>query len=78
MATLEAPDALISLTRAAELAGRRRELLRVKAVRGELRTIKSGGEHLTTRRWLHDYLLRAAAKDGDRSLQLPEGYQAPE
>jgi hypothetical protein len=78
MAALEAPDVYISLTRAAELAGRRFEILRVQAVRGRLRTIKTGGEHLTTRRWLHEYLLRAAPNGSERFLPLPADYVPPE
>lgn len=79
-ADLEGPDAHISLDRAAVLSGRSPETLRVLATRGRLRTVKRGRNYLTTRRWLHEYLLRARANDndGDRFLYLPTDYQAPE
>ncbi len=77
-APLEAPDVSISLTRAAELSGRKVETLRMQAVRGRLRSVRQGREHFTTRRWLHEYLQRTLANDGERFLAVPAGYQVPE
>ena len=80
MADLERPDAYISLSRAADLSGQNPETMRVQAVRGRLRTVKTGAYYLTTRRWLHTYVQRAQANDhdGDRFLPLPADYQTPE
>jgi hypothetical protein len=74
----EGPDDHISLGRAAELSGRSPETLRVQARAGKLRTVRRGRGHLTTRRWLHDYLMGAKQRDHGRFLRLPEGYVAPE
>jgi hypothetical protein len=76
-AHLEAPDACISLTRAAQLSGRKEETLRVRAMRGRLRTIKRGRDHLTTRRWLHEYLM-SRDDTNTHGPPLPADYVPPE
>ena len=75
---LEEPDTYVSLDRAAELCARSPDTLRALAVRGRLRTVKIGRKHLTTRRWLHEYLMQASGRDQGRCLSLPESYVAPE
>ncbi len=74
MAQLEGPDAFVSLVRAGQLIGRCPSTLRTQAARGKLRTVKISRDHLTTRRWLHDYLLGAERRDTGRFLPYPEGY----
>jgi hypothetical protein len=54
---IDESDGYISLSRAAELSGLGAETLRVHAIRGRLCTIRSGRDLLTTRRWLHEYLM---------------------
>ena len=76
--TLEGAEEHISLIRAAELSGRGAGTLRVQAVRGKLRTVKIGRDHLTTRRWLHDYLTQAQVNNSGRFSPLPKSYQPPE
>lgn len=76
--SLEGPDDHISLIRAGQLSARNPDTLRVQAVRGRLRTVKIGRDHLTTRRWLHEYLVEAKGRDKGRFLPLPADYAAPE
>jgi hypothetical protein len=78
MADLERPDAYISLIRAAVLSGRSPTTIRAQALRGRLHTVRIHHGHFTTRRWLHEYLLRAYANDGERFLPVPESYVPPE
>jgi hypothetical protein len=70
-------DGYISLSRASELSGLSAETLRVHAIRGRLCTIRIGRDHLTTQRWLHEYL---ESRDDTRQqvMPLPADYQAPE
>ena len=75
---LETADEHISLIRAGELSGRDAGTLRVQAARGRLRTVKIGRDHLTTRRWLHEYLIQAKQGNSGRFSPLPEGYVAPD
>jgi hypothetical protein len=75
---LEGPDEYISLRRAGELSGVRPTTLRVQARGGKLRTVKLERDLLTTRRWLHAYLMAAAERDKGSRLPLPADYQAPE
>ena len=78
MSQLEGPDDHISLVRAGKLTGRSPSTLRVQAARGRLRTVKISRDHLTTRRWLHDYLVGAERRDKGRFLPLPTDYVPPE
>jgi hypothetical protein len=73
---MEDPMELISLKRAAQISGLSPETLRVQARAGRLRSVKPAHDHLTTRRWLHDYLLSRSAQS-DRK-PLPPDYVAPE
>lgn len=75
---LEDTDEHISLIRAGELSGRDAGTLRVQAVRGKLHTVKIGRDHLTTRRWLHEYLTQAQQNNSGRFSPLPAEYVAPE
>ena len=75
---LEQPDELISLRRAAELAGITLGTVRSQASAGKLRTRAVGHERLTTRLWLHEYLMVADERDKGTRKPLPEGYVAPE
>jgi hypothetical protein len=75
---LEQPDEYISLRRAAELSGLGLGTIRAQASAGKLRTHAVGYERLTTRRWLHEYLMEASKRDKGRRLPLPADYQAPE
>ncbi len=72
MTKLGGTDDYLSLARAAELSGRKVETLRVQALRGGLRTIKTGREHFTTRRWLHEYLLQHG-----ETRPVPPDYRPP-
>ena len=56
MAELEPADKMITLTRAAEIAGLSADTLRDAAREGRLGAEMPGNEYLTTRRWLHRYL----------------------
>jgi hypothetical protein len=74
MAELEGPDRLITIARAAEIAGRTPRTLRKAVKAGRLEARNLGPDWVTTRRHLHTYLMdrrRSASKP------LPEGYQAP-
>ena len=76
---LESADKLISLARASELSGVAHETLRAQRRRGRLQAEKVGRDWLTTRRWLHQYLItRGAGYHGGRRAPLPTDYQAPE
>ncbi len=75
MVELEHPDALIALSRAAELSQILEPVLLAHAEVGRLRALQREGEWQTSRRWLHHYLLNDL---GDhRSLPLPRGYVPP-
>jgi hypothetical protein len=79
MLQLEGPDDPITLKRAGELSGVSPSTLRTQALAGKLRTNKLGPRtQVTTRRWLHEYLMEAAERDKGRRLPLPEDYVAPE
>jgi hypothetical protein len=78
MANLEGLDEYISLARAAELSGRSMKTLHDRAALGQLHTVKIGQKRLTTRRWLHAYVMRTQASAKVRFRPLPEAYQAPE
>jgi hypothetical protein len=56
---LEGPNHYISLSHAAVLSGQSLDTLWAQAVRGRLRTVKIGRDYLTTRRWVHEYLMEA-------------------
>jgi hypothetical protein len=75
MTDLEGPDDLIPLQRATEIAGLARASLFGPALLGRLRTIRDGQHYLTTRRWLHAYLLSRNRVSGRRPL--PPGCVAP-
>jgi hypothetical protein len=72
---LEAPDALITLKRAAELAGLDKATLRQAALAARLEADRPARDWFTTRRKLHRYLV---GRTRGRIAPLPEGYQAPE
>jgi hypothetical protein len=72
---LEAPDALITLKRAAELAGLNMATLRQAALARRLEADRPARDWFTTRRKLHRYLV---GRSRGRIPPLPEGYQAPE
>ena len=79
---LEPPDQYIALTRAAALCGLSAGTLRVLAnPRGDalprLRTVRLGHDRLTTRRWLHEYLM-GRDETNTHAAPLPEGYVPPE
>jgi hypothetical protein len=75
MHDLEGPDELISLRRAAKIAGLAKSSLKGQAYVGRLRTVRDGQRYLTTRRWLHAYLLSRKPESGRK--ELPPGYVAP-
>jgi hypothetical protein len=75
--TLEGPDDLITIKRAAQLSGLKPNTLQVQAIAGKLRTVQPARDLFTTRRWLHAYLMDASARDKGRRLPLPPDYQAP-
>jgi hypothetical protein len=76
MPDLEGPDELIPLRRATEIAGLAEPSLRGHALLGRLQTIRDGRRHLTTRRWLHEYLMSRNPTSGRKPL--PADYVAPE
>jgi hypothetical protein len=79
MAALEPPDRFISLARASELSGVAHETLRAQRRRGRLRAEKIGRDWLTTRRWLHNYLIgRGNGYHGGRRVPLPADYRVPD
>jgi hypothetical protein len=75
--TLEGPDEYITLKRAGALAGMTDANLRMAANAGRLRTVRFGRTHVTTRRWLHAFLI---TRDDTRRrvTPLPANYVAPE
>jgi hypothetical protein len=75
MPDLEGPDELIPLRRAAEIAGVSIQDLRRYARQRRLRTIRRGQRYLTTRRWLHAYLMSRKPESGREPL--PPDYVAP-
>jgi hypothetical protein len=78
MANLEGPHEYLSLARAPELSGRSTKTLHDRAALGQLHTVNIGQKWLTTRRWVHAYVMRTQASAKVRFRPLPEGYQAPE
>jgi hypothetical protein len=78
MAALEGTDEFILLRRAAELSGRSPKTLHEQAMQRRLRTVKLGYNRLTTRRWLHEYLMQAGAHAKERFRPIPEDYAPPE
>jgi hypothetical protein len=83
MSTAEPPhwDARITLQEAAAISGLSYSYLRERAARGDLHTEKAGARlHLTTRRWLDNYLRARGTRGGGRGpapKSLPPDYQAP-
>ncbi|HWE61624.1 MAG TPA: MarR family transcriptional regulator [Chloroflexota bacterium] len=76
--TLEGPDELITLQRAAAICGLSATTLVHQALSGILCTMRTERRRLTTRRWLHAYLLAASARTNGPGKPLPAGYAAPE
>jgi hypothetical protein len=74
---LEKPDEYISLARAAELSGLKPGTLRNQALAGKLHCVVLARNRLTTRRWLHDYLVEATQRSRGRRLPLPAEYVPP-
>jgi hypothetical protein len=74
MTDLEGPDEQIPLHRAAEIAGLAEVSLNAPVRLGRLRTTREG--YLTTRRWLHEYLMSRPHASGRKPL--PPDYVAPE
>jgi hypothetical protein len=67
----------ISLARAAEISGVAAVTLRAQAQRKRLRTLQVARNYLTTRAWLHEYLMSREGHQGGRN-PLPPDYVAPE
>jgi hypothetical protein len=78
MTDLEGPDEWITITRAARISGLAKSTLSHQAVAGKLQSRLSGHNRLTTRRWLHQYLMDASERDKGKRKPLPPGYVAPE
>jgi hypothetical protein len=76
MARLEEPMEFISLARAAEISGVAHATLRQQAGRKRLRTVQIARNHLTTRTWLHEYLMAREGRQGPRK-PLPPDYVVP-
>jgi hypothetical protein len=74
---LEPVDQFISIARAAQLADVSPHTLRNQARAGKLRTQKLGHDLVTSRRWLHEYLMSRDTQRG-RTKPLPVDYRAPE
>ncbi|HWE64017.1 MAG TPA: hypothetical protein VHB98_20065 [Chloroflexota bacterium] len=74
---LEGPDDRITIKRAAQISGRAPETLRRHAYRGSLHTIQVGRVRMTTRRWLHEYLMPRGETD-EHAPPLPPAYVPPE
>jgi hypothetical protein len=68
---------LISLKRAAQIGGVSPITLRQQARRNNLKTVKLAHDLLTTRVWLHEYLMAREQHPGPRK-PLPPDYVAPE
>jgi hypothetical protein len=77
MTRLEDPMELISLKRAGEISGLSPGTLNVQARNGRLKTVKPAHDWLTTRVWLHEYLMAREGRQGGRK-PLPPDYVAPE
>jgi hypothetical protein len=78
MPELEEPTQLITLRRASELSGVAATTLANQARSGKLRTVKvSERMRMTTRVWLHAYLLARDQHRG-RPTPLPPDYVPPE
>ncbi len=75
---MEDPDEFVGLPRAAEISGLSVHTLRGQVRMGKLKIQRFGHERLTTRRWLHEYLMGADERDKGRRKPLPEGYVAPD
>jgi hypothetical protein len=78
MTDLVDPDEWITITRAAEISGLAKSTLYHQAVAGKLQSFRTGRERITTRRWLHMYLMDASKRDKGQRKPLPTGYVAPE
>jgi hypothetical protein len=78
MAVLEGPDEMISLARAAEIAGLSPVTLGLQARKGRLQTVKPAHDRLTTRRWLHRYLQSRTGPQGGTPAPLPASYTTPD
>jgi hypothetical protein len=76
LAELEDPMELISLKRAAQISGVSSITLRLQARNGRLRTVQPARDLLTTRTWLHEYLMSRTPASGRKPL--PPDYVAPE
>ena len=76
--SVEPPDRHSTRIRAAALAGVHRGTLRRQVYRKKLRAEKFVRDLVTTRRWLHEYLLSREGSRGARAAPLPEGYVPPE
>jgi hypothetical protein len=74
-------DARLTLQEAAAISGLSYSYLRARVAVGALRTERVGARlHLTTRRWLDDYLRARGTKGGGRGpapKPLPADYDAP-
>jgi excisionase family DNA binding protein len=68
----------ITLQRAAKIAGLSQSTLKNQIHNKRLQAVRLGHNWLTTRRWLHEYLMEASQRDRGRRLPLPADYQAPE
>ncbi|MGH2412009.1 MAG: hypothetical protein ACRDGS_16830 [Chloroflexota bacterium] len=76
MEQLESADSYLSMARAEAISRIPAAVLTAHAEAGRLRALFHDDNWLTTRRWLHHYLLNDL---GDhRSLPLPHGYVSPE
>ncbi len=71
---LEGPNELITLKRAAELAGLTADTLKVAARQGRLAATRPARDWFTTRRKLHRYLMH---RSRGVIAPLPTDYQAP-
>jgi hypothetical protein len=78
MTDLEGPDEWITIARAARISGLARSTLSHQAVAGKLQSGLAGRKRLTTRRWLHEYLMGASTRDKGTRKPLPPDYVAPE
>jgi len=66
----------ITLARASEISGVAATTLSNQARAGKLQTKLLGRTRITTRVWLHEYLVARDAHQGPRKA-LPESYQDP-
>jgi hypothetical protein len=82
MEGLEPVDTYITLARAGQISGLSPETLRKQAHprKGQpprLRTVRLGHDRLTTRRWLHEYLMGRDERN-QHAAPLPDDYVPPE